>query len=160
MGGLIVPYLAESKVVVVTIDGIKYRVPLIDSDSKLHVSPKMVGAGEVLSARSWTSSTSTTRITVATPTTGKSIRLISCMVSLNSATVSRFQVYFGTGANILTNAGKEIFEAFCDVVDEPNARIVWPDGGGPVGAVNEVVSLIADPDIGTNGDVIIHYREE
>ena len=118
------------------------------------------GAGEVLAARLVTVSDSSTRVTVATPTSGKKIRLLSCQLTTSSGSVTTYEVYFHTGANITTNAGKEIASPrLVDTVD-PNHVAFWPDGGGPVGAVDDVVSLRTAGDILTGGIIVIHYREE
>ena len=118
------------------------------------------GASEVKSVLKTTASNSTTRVTVLTPTSGKKVRIISCHARSGSTTGTGIEVYFATGATILTNAGKEIVETVLDITDMPSIFLVWPDGGGPVGAVDEVISLRTGADITNNVVVVIHYREE
>lgn len=118
------------------------------------------GASEVKTARKTTVSNSTTRVTMATPTSGKKIRILSVRSSSKSATATPFEIYFGTGANITTNAGKEVDNPNLDLTDQPNAFASWPDGAGPVGAADDVVSLRTEDDITTTGRVIVSYREE
>jgi len=78
-----------------------------------------------------------------------------------SSTAAAFEVYFGTGANIGSDATKIIAEQYLDVgANEANTAVVFPDGAGPVGAVDDVVSIRTSTDIGANGIVNIIYREE
>ncbi len=129
----------------------------------LAAAPWIPGASDVKTVRLTTGSTSTTRSTELTPTSGKKIRVISLDLSTDNTTVAQFEVYFGTGTNITTNAGKEIAETR---LDEQAAGMLpyftksWPDGGGPVGAVNDVVSIRTSANIGTGGFGILTYREE
>jgi len=116
------------------------------------------GAGEVLAARKVTVSDSTTRVTVATPTSGKKIRIISIELNNTSSTPSFLEVYFGVGASIGAATGKEISDVV--LVNSNHYRAVWPDGGGPVGAVDNVLSLRTAINIATSGFLIAHYREE
>ncbi|KKM61604.1 hypothetical protein LCGC14_1530070 [marine sediment metagenome] len=118
------------------------------------------GASEVKSVLLDSVSDSSTRATVLTPTSGKKARIISCSIRSGSSTVTGIEVYFDTGANIRTNAGKEIAEVVLDAVDLPTIFLVWPDSGGPVGAVDEVISLRTGANITNNVVVVIHYREE
>ncbi|KKK48622.1 hypothetical protein LCGC14_3143290, partial [marine sediment metagenome] len=108
------------------------------------------GASDVLSARRITGATSTTRITIATPTGGKRIRLISCELRSISATTTSLEVYFATGASIATTPGKEISDPTLNLTDMPTIFESWPDGAGPVGAVNDVVSLRTGVNIGAS----------
>ena len=116
------------------------------------------GAGEVLAAIKATVSDSTTRVTVATPTSGKKIRMIAIELINQSSTASLLEVYFGTGASIGTTTGKEISDVV--LVSSDHYRAVWPDGGGPVGAVDDVLSLRTTVNVTTGGRIIAHYREE
>jgi len=118
------------------------------------------GASEVKSAYKATVSNSTTRVDIVAPTLGKKIRIISVIVVNASAIGTRFEVYFSDGANITSNAGKEISEFLLDIDFAPTHSMVWPDGGGPVGVTDDVVSLRTISDIGGNGSAIIYYREE
>ena len=118
------------------------------------------GASEVKVALKRSAGVSTTRVTIATPTSGKKIRIISCAISSSNSTFTRLEVYFDTGANITTNAGNEIANPALNKDIENNNVIVWPDGGGPIGGVDEVVSLRTGIDIGTGAGVVIVYREE
>jgi len=132
------------------------------------ISPQMVvqiapisGASEVTAQRAVTGSTSTTRTTACTPTSGKKIRAIAVFMFTTSSTAAAFEVYFGTGANIGSDATKIIAEQYLDVgANEANTAVVFPDGAGPVGAVDDVVSIRTSTDIGANGIVNIIYREE
>ena len=118
------------------------------------------GASEVKTARFISATDSTTRATIATPTLGKKIRIISAHLTVLTTSLTRYEMYFHTGANITTNAGNEIMDAIMIRVDDFNEGRVWPDGGGPVGAVDEVVSFRSADNITNNCIIIIAYREE
>ena len=118
------------------------------------------GADEVRSARKVAATPSTTRVTIATPATGKKIRIISVSSVSVTTTSALFETYFGTGANIDTDTSKAIFAPLLDITDQPSHSLSWPDGGGPIGAIDEVVSLRTSVDVASNGSVIIHFREE
>jgi hypothetical protein len=158
--GLIVPYFAQAQTGTVVIDGVTYRVPLIDSGGRVYVNAKATGAGEVLAARRGTVAPSTTRVTLATPSSGLQIRIISFMAMNGGSTGARFELYFGAGATITTTAGKEIANIQLDADTQASFGLAWPDGGGPVGAADDVVSVRTNVDIGTDGVALIHYREE
>ena len=137
----------------------------VDSKGRLIVvaHTKDPDASEVKTVRLTTGATSTTRSTELTPTSGKKVRVISLDLNTDNTAVAQFEVYFGTGTNITTNAGKEIAETR---LDEQAAGMLpyftksWPDGGGPVGAADDVVSIRTSADIGTGGFGILTYREE
>ena len=121
----------------------------------------MVGASEVKATRGKTVGPSTTRLTALTPTSGKKVRIISVSLQLASGTVALFAVYFGTGATIATDVTKAIDEVHpLSNATQGGHHREWPDGAGPVGAVDDVVSIKTDTDITTNGFFMIHYREE
>lgn len=182
MADLIVPHFAVGSGDEITIGGVVYKVPRVDSAGRLSVTVASTddlrtalasvatdrllvtafatGASEVKAARKQTVSPATTRVTVATPAAGKKIRMISALISNINAGTNRVEVYFGTGADITTNPGQEIADAATGIGATSVVYLVWPDGGGPVGAADAVVSLRVSADITTNGFVIIHYREE
>ena len=118
------------------------------------------GASEVKSIVFTSATDSSTRATVLTPTSGKKIRIVSCRQTSASATATGFGVWFGTGAAVTTDTTKVIDYAVLDLTDLPVSTIEWPDGGGPVGAVDEVVSFATNGDITTGARIVIHYREE
>ena len=120
----------------------------------------MIGASEVKSIHYISVSNSSTRVTIVTPTSGKKVRISSALVVSNDASVTRFEVYFDTGASITTTPSKAILEVRLESDLEKNHSMVWPDGGGPVGAVDDVVSFRATPDIADRGSITVHYREE
>lgn len=74
-------------------------------------------------------------------------------------------MYFGTGANLLTNPASAIFHAYLaaaevgDEVNNPSGSIVFPDGAGPIGAVGEIVSMRTSEDVSTGSTFTIVYRE-
>ena len=133
---------------------------LMTAEGRSHAVPWIPAASEVKTVRLTTGATSTTRSTELTPTSGKKVRVISLDLITDSATATNFEVYFGTGTNITTNAGSEIAECRLDTDIVMNFTKSWPDGGGPVGAADEVVSIRTGTDIGTGGFGILTYREE
>ena len=118
------------------------------------------GASEVKALRHLGSGTTTTRATMITPTSGKKIRIVSVQMMNTNADSTEVEVYFGTGTNITTNAGKEISAPRLDGIDMPSYGLSWPDGGGPVGVVDEVVSVRTGTAVGASMAVTTHYREE
>jgi prolyl-tRNA synthetase len=119
-----------------------------------------LAASEVKAERGTTGGTSTTRVTVITPTSGKKIRVISLTMYSASSTVANFEVYFDTGANFASDTTKGIAIMRLKDTDERKFALSWPDGGGPIGAVDDVLSLRTSVDIAGNGVIMVHYREE
>ncbi len=201
---LIIPWFAEASTAIITIDGVTYRVPLIDSDGhlqvdvltsalpsgaatsarqdtmitalqliddlraaldsvqtdRLNVNAYADGASEIMTGYLRTATNSAVRATIATPASGKKIRLVSVGVYTLSATGTEFHVYFGTGSAITTNPSSAVALPLLDTDHNPAFFLSWPDGAGPVGAVDEVLSGRTGADITTNGWFLVHYREE
>jgi hypothetical protein len=127
----------------------------------LATAPWIPGASDVTSRRVSIGGTSETAAEVIPSSgTSKKIRIISVgvMSAANSTDPSRIEVYFGTGANITTNAGKEVAEMYTGTSGAD--REVWPDGGGPVGIANEILSWRTSAETETALSIIVHYREE
>lgn len=158
--GLIVPYFAQAQTGTVVIDGVTYRVPLIDSGGRVYVNAKATGASEVKAVRYRIGAPSTTRGTIITPTSGKAVRIIAASISHPDATAALSQIYFGTGGSITTDTTKAIMQAYLDLDVEINAFMAWPDGAGPVGEVDEVVSFVTDVAVVGIPSGVVHYREE
>ena len=141
------------------IDDLRAALDAVRTD-RLNVNVYRDGASEVKTARKRTVDNSTTRVTLITPTSGKKIRVTSVNVWTASATETTFEVYFGTGAEIATNFGSEIMDARLDTGVLNAFGMVWPDGGGPVGAADEVLSIRTDGNITILGSFLVVYREE
>ena len=126
----------------------------------LHVAPAHPGAGTVLQTMVDVGATSVTRQTLITPTTGKRIRLLSVQVCTNALATApgRVGVYFGTGAAYTTTAAK----AACEFVPGVTGMqsMTWPDGAGPVGAADDVLSGITETETETALRYTVVYREE
>ena len=135
-------------------------VELYKDNNALSPIAAMPGASEVKSAQAAWPNPSTTRGTLLTPTSGKKVRMISVNLIGRNTTETSYGIYFGTGATYGTNAGKEIAEFRLDGGVEMNDIMVWPDCAGPVGAADDVVSLVTTEDIASQGLATIHYREE
>lgn len=106
-----------------------------------------------------TSGTSTTKVTLVTPAATKRIRINSIFMATGSATLSTFEAYFGTGANITSDATKGIVLVSLDTDTQASHPILFGDNG-PLGGIGEVVSMRTGTDITTNGTFVIVYREE
>ena len=130
----------------------------LDGLGQLSVSPAVPGASAVANLYVSISST-TTRQTFITPSSGKRIRIISASLAWDNSATALIGYYFGTGAAVATNPASAILAAQIDVDVNPYVSETWPDGSGPVGAVDEVVSGRAGSSAGSTYGVIV-YREE
>lgn len=131
----------------------------------LAASPATRGSSDVLATRAVTSGVSTTRLTILTPTTGKKVRVIAFQMVNKSTTLTHTECYFGTGADISTTPANAIWISSMIGTAAAETRvavdsIVFPDGGGPVGAADAVVSIRTSVDLGGNAEVVLTYREE
>ena len=126
----------------------------------LAAAPRTPGASEVLTDVQTVASTSVTRATAITPTSGRKVRIVSVSVATFNATgdPGRISVYFGTGVNYNSSLTKGITEGITDI--EGFFSQAWPDGGGPVGAVDEVVSWKTEAETDTAMRLTTQYREE
>ena len=106
------------------------------------------------------SPSSTTRVTLLTPATGRAIRIIRVDVSQTSADgVHYFEVYFGTGTDITTTPSNAI--DLVRVSDQgQGATRSWSRGAGPASAKNEVLSIRAQVSAGSSHKVLVEYTEE
>jgi hypothetical protein len=127
---------------------------------QLSVSSAIPGASTVKASRQVTVSGSQNRVTIATPASGKKLRIVAINLNSSSLTESDFGVYFGTGASVASTPANVIFEARVGAVENIHASIVFPEGGGPVGAADAVASLATGSDIGGDAIITIVYREE
>ena len=100
------------------------------------------------------------RATLATPATGKRIRIISLEVLSYGLSTDPAVAYFwfGTGAQYTTAPSKVI--ASPSPGRNRGVFLVWPDGAGPVGGVDEVVSWNTQVETETGLRATLHYREE
>lgn len=126
----------------------------------LHTAPRAPGASEVKQIRVVVGATSVNRGEVLDPTSGTKARIIAVFIHSTDAISSTFEVYFGTGANIGTAPAKSIFETVLDTADKPADHVVFPDGAGPVGLADEVVSWRTGTEIGVTAAIVLVYREE
>ena len=128
---------------------------------QLSVSPAIPGASTVKGAREVINNTSTSS-SAAAPASGKQLRIISVQMNWNDATAIKGEIFFhATGAG--TSADDEtkiIAEAVLDLTDSPNFVQTWPDGGGPIGAVDDDITVRVASAVATDCVFIIHYREE
>ena len=120
------------------------------------------GASEVKTLSATTGAVSTTRKTMITPTSGKKLRIIKVSVFSNNAASVFFEAYFHTGANLTTTPANAVFHQYLQAAANITRKWseTWPDGGGPIGGVDEVLSIRTTGDIGATGYYLVTYREE
>jgi len=104
--------------------------------------------------------TSVTRAAALTPSALRRVRVISVSTVSNGLTTApgRVGVWFGTGAEYVTTADNAIV-AFVPGTTGFQS-MVWPDGDGPLGEVDEVVSWNTTTETETALFLTIVYREE
>ena len=122
-------------------------------------APWIPGASDVKSIGIVVGATAVNRATVLTPSSGKKVRIISVEVagSVTNAP-DRVGIYFGTGAAYLTTAANVIAEG--NIALDDDFYRSWPDGGGPIGDADEVVSWISESECEATMDCTLQYREE
>ena len=128
-------------------------------DPQQHVSVALPipRASEIKLLRGTAIST-TTVATLLTPTSGKRVRVVGLVIASTGTTAQILEVYFGTGASIGSVPANAIAEnATGDVM---TTVYPWPDGAGPVGDVDEVVSIRPVASIAETVSIEISYREE
>ena len=128
----------------------------------LAISPRTPGAGEVQTSTFVQTATETTRVTRVTPAAGMRVRVVSLTFSLLQTNEQLAEVYFGTGANIDTTPANAVACSviavntttdLSDAMEKP-----FPDGGGPIGDVDEVLSTRVDGLL--DHRITISWREE
>lgn len=145
-------------------DGSFDRLRTVDDSAPglgaLAVGSRSPGASEVTAKLKDTATDSSARATVLTPTSGKKVRIIGAMAQNKSTTAAAVEVYFDTGASMAADDTKSIAQFYLDADTVPFAGLTYPDGGGPIGAADDVVSVRTDTDITNNVRVVVLYREE
>jgi hypothetical protein len=106
-----------------------------------------------------TASDSSTVATIITPTSGHRVRINSIFMNTASSTAAQFEVYFGTGANITTAPTLAVAACTLDTDTQAFETVQFGDDG-PIGAVDQVVSMRTSANITTNGNFTIVYHEE
>lgn len=117
----------------------------------------------VLATTSVITGTETTRATLLTPTSGTRVRIISISAMTGAASSDNtIEFYFGTGTNIDSDATKAIARGTVsrNITNNTSTNLekVFPDGLGPLGLVDEVVSTRAE--VLEDYTVVLIYREE
>ena len=137
-----------------TLDSLK----LSNSDN-LRVTPAAHSAGEV-KAIHYTSAANSTVQTLVEPTAGKAIRVIAIIARYEVTSELFVDYYFDDGAQPTTTLANAIWQVSLLAGAYGSRSIVFPDGGGPVGAVDKVVSVKWSNSPGSSGKSILIYREE
>ena len=200
---IILPFHPETASATIVIDGVTYRVPLVDSDGhlqvdvlsnalptggatsvkqdtmitalqliddlraaldavqadRLNVNVYRDGASEVKSVYGIILSSSA-RATLLTPTSGKKVRVLSTRITFDGASVQRSEIYFGTAGDINSSPAKGIEESHNGSLAGTRSGMAWPDGGGPVGDVDEVLSIKCAVNVAERVRFLVVYREE
>ncbi len=127
---------------------------------RLAVGLMAVDASEVKAIAVAIGATRATRATALTPTSGKKVRIISVEAEAYGLTTNpdAVYIYFGTGAAYTTTPANVI--AILYPGTKGSDRTVVPDGGGPVGAADGVVSWLTETETETQLILTIIYREE
>jgi hypothetical protein len=130
----------------------------------ISVSAATIGASEVKNIRGLVANT-TTKATLLTPTSGKRVRLVAASYVGEGQGTIFMELYFAAGTNITTTAGNEIWEGYHRYESAASSPLLgdnraWPDGAGPVGAVDEVITMRTDAALNGETSWILHYREE
>jgi hypothetical protein len=119
----------------------------------------LTGFGDVLQHTFTLTGTSTTAQTALTPTSGSRIRIISAEVSAKLTTApDRVGVYFGTGASYTSAVSKAICQGYIGTTGD--FFRTWEDGAGPVGGIDDVVSIITETETETGLELTLVYREQ
>ena len=137
-----------------------FIVELYKDNNALSPIAAMPGASEVKGETVGIGTTSVDRATVVTPASGKKVRIISVNLSAGGLTTNpdEVQVYFGTGGSISTDSTKVI--GAYDPGTNGTKTQTWPDGAGPIGAADDVVSWRATPETEAGLRITVIYREE
>ena len=132
----------------------------LEGRGQASVSAAVPGAGP-LTALFTNANPGTARATLITPTGGKRIRVVGVIWSARVSTASTdAELYFGTGAAITTTPAKAISTFTSHTSGAYSNSDNHPDGAGPVGAVDDVVSHRRTAASGDSINMIIFYREE
>lgn len=133
---------------------------LMDAAGRVLVRTLPHGVGEVQNIWKGLAGTSVDRATVVTPGSGLRIRVVSVAINDNGRDIDpgRVEVYFGT-ASVITNAVSKavgVYNPFGRGADVQG----WPEGGGPIGDVDEVLSwrTLVEGDVKLS--ITVHWREE
>lgn len=101
----------------------------------------------------------TTRVTIATPSTGKKIRVLAISAQA-LGTQSVCYVYFGTAADPFLGSPTKIISTFLLGSTNETFSVVFPKEQAPVGTADEVLSFVGGIGISDSGKVCVHYVEE
>ena len=127
---------------------------------ELYVRPSRRGASEVKVISVSSVSDSSARVDMVEPTSGKAIRVIAVYAWTTNTTAHRVHFYFGDGVTEQSARAKIVYGAVIDFDFMPNMQMVFPDGAGPVGAINEALSVRTSANIETYNEFFVVYREE
>lgn len=136
----------------------------LDVSSRVIVaSPVVHGASEVKTVRAVVNDTAAA-VSAAEPTAGKKIRIVSVNLNYEDGTIKFAEVFFHDDVtetpNITTDGTKAICHAGLESDATPNFHQEWPDGTGPIGAVDDHIVVRQASAVAASMIFIIHYREE
>jgi len=117
-------------------------------------------AGEVQTLYKHLGAEGQSRATLITPASGKKVRMIAVCTIWWGSGQAQYSVWFGTGT-FASDASKAIYLSLLDSSLGPLMHsLVWPDGGGPVGEVDEVVSCRSPIEGSSSTVYMVQWREE
>lgn len=126
----------------------------------LPVKTALATAGEVKTKFKHLLTETTSRADLIVPASGKKVRMVALHVSWWGSGTAQFSVWFGTTLFALSG-DKAIFASLLDSTIGPlSDSIVWPDGAGPVGEVDEVVSCRSPIEGSALTGYVPQWREE
>lgn len=131
----------------------------LDGLGQLCVATAVPGSGVITTIEQDIIS-STTRATIITPSSGARVRIVAVMASYDSTVANRQEFYFGTGANIFSDLAKAIIGFPVISPERRFGSLVLQDGSGPVGAVDEVVSIRTGVSDAGRAEFYVIFREE
>lgn len=146
-------------------DGAFDRLRTVDNAAPLlgylAASPARQGASDIIGAYSRVISTESTRVTLATPTAGTTAQVVFAFINLIVTESTEAEMYFGTQTNLAGDTSKVILAGLPGATTGGGnifaLQGTWPDGAGPVGAEDDVISIRVGGLL--NYSAYVFYRE-
>lgn len=118
------------------------------------------GTSETLTANIAFSGCNTRQDGIFPSCANKSLRIIGINTTFKGATANGVEYYFGTGANLGTNAGSEISEIQNPASNRRLYSRFWPIGAGPIGHPGQRFSFKGTVDVDEAVSAVVYYKEE
>lgn len=118
------------------------------------------GTSETLTANIAFSGENTQQVGIRPSDPSLNIRLMGISTTFGGNTAQGVEYYFGSGANITTNAGCEISEIQNKACNKRTYSRFWAATSGPVGKQGQVFSFRGTADVDEPVSAVIYYKEE